>query len=497
MRSSSLIRQALALALLALAVGPAPAAEKRPNVLLIYTDDQSLRTLGCYRDQGAWPWVKTPNIDRIAAEGVRFTSAYGAAWCTPSRACLLTGLLPYGIQGMNITAVIKGGYDPKVCRFWPAELRRAGYHTAMIGKWHIGEDNGHGRDWDHSVVWNQADIKGDWYNEQLLSIDGAAKKVVPGYSTDVYTQFASDYIKQKHDRPWLLWLCYNAPHLPNTVHPRHRDLYKDAEVPIPADVFPPRPGKPQYMQTFTQWQKGDDKEPLYRKQPLPEVVRAYNRLVRAVDDGVGQLLKTLDETGQLENTLIVFTSDQGFAWGEHGFAWKVGPYDACLKMPFLVRLPGKAARGVCSRPVSIIDLAPTFFGLAGIELPWKMHGRNLTPLLKDPQAKWDSPLVMGHFQWQFGAQTDRGLTGKDALGGVPWWLLLRHDKYKYIRTLIADEIEELYDLEADPAELKNLALAPANQKLLAEHRERLLAELKRTDAKLVSNLPAIRNGAGK
>ena len=172
MRFASPIHPILAFAFLGLSLLAGPtaavqAADKRPNILFIYTDDQSHRTVGCYQDQGAWPWVKTPNIDRLASEGVRFTSAYGAAWCTPSRACVLTGLLPHGIQGMNMTAVLKGSYDPQVRRFWPAALRKAGYRTAMIGKWHLGEDTGHGRDWDHSVIWNQADIKGDWYNDQL------------------------------------------------------------------------------------------------------------------------------------------------------------------------------------------------------------------------------------------------------------------------------------------------------------------------------------------
>src|SRR5262249_14846208 len=161
--------------------------------------------------------------------------------------------------------------------------------------------------------------------------------------------------------------------------------------------------------------------------------------------------------GQLDNTLIVFTSDQGFAWGEHGYAWKVGPYDACLRMPLIFRLPGAVARGkVCRQPATVVDLAPTFYGLLGMPTPWPMHGRDLTPLLKDPQAAADGPVVMEHFRWAFGSQTDRALTGQEALGGVPWWIFLRQGKYKYIRTLVADQIEELYDLEADPQELKNL-----------------------------------------
>ncbi|MBI5686805.1 MAG: sulfatase-like hydrolase/transferase [Verrucomicrobia bacterium] len=480
------------------AVAAMAATASSPNILFIYTDDQSYRTLGCYRDQGAWPWVRTPNIDRLASDGVRFTSAYGASWCTPSRACVMTGLLPHGIRGLTLTGIIKGSYDPQVCRHWPTELRKAGYHTAMIGKWHLSHDAGHGRNWDHSVVWDQADIKGDWYNNQTLSVDGAPKAIVPGYSTDVYTRFAEDYVRRKHDQPWMLWLCYNASHLPNTVHPRHKEQYKDADVPVPPDVFPPRPGKPAHMQTWTQWTKREDGMPVYGKaknpQPLPELVRGYNRLVSALDEGVGKLLKALEETGQLDNTLIVYTSDQGFAWGEHGFAWKVGAYDACIKAPMIFRLPGRVARGgVCKQPVTVVDLAPTLLGVAGVKLPWTMHGRDLRPLLKNPNAAWNRPAMMEHFYLKFGEQTDCAVPAKGDQGPLPWWISLRHGKYKYIRTLLPDEIEELYDLEADPQEMTNLALAPENRKLLADFRAKFVAELKRTNAGLLKNLPPPRS----
>ncbi|MCB1276377.1 sulfatase-like hydrolase/transferase [Prosthecobacter sp.] len=470
------------------------AETSRPNILFIYTDDQSQRTLGCYRDEGAWPWVHTPNIDRIAAEGVRFTTAYGASWCSPSRACVMTGLLPHGIHGVHLRGVTAKGeaYDPQAVRFWPAELRKSGYTTAHIGKWHIGQNAGHGTWWDHSVVWDQNVIKGDWYNNQDLSIDGAPPKTVPGYTTDVFTRFASDFIRQKHDKPWMLWLCYNAPHLPNTTHPRHKDLYTDAPVEIPADIFGPRPHKPAYMHEYTMFKTAEDGSPRYGGKPLPDVVRAYNRLVSAVDEGVGELRRALEESGQLDNTLIIYTSDQGFAWGEHGFAWKVGPYDACLRMPLLFRLPGPIAKGgVCKQPATIVDVIPTLLGFAQVPLPWEMHGHDLRPLLRDPSSGSDRPVMMEHIGFRFGDALPEDVLSKAVTprNHVPWWQFLRQGRYKYVNTLVPDEMEELYDLESDPQELKNLALDASFRSMLEEYRDKLKVELKRTGAAPVFATP--------
>ncbi len=476
--------------------------KSRPNILFIYTDDQSHRTLSCYADEGARPWAKTPNIDRLAAEGVRFSAAYGASWCVPSRASVLTGLLSHSIPGVDLDgdaekkskrswATLGNAYDPDITPMWPKNLRESGYDTAMIGKWHLGQNAGHGRLWDHSVVWDQNLPKGDWYNDQTLSIDGAEPVVVPGYSTDVYTRFAVDYVRREHDKPWLLWLCYNAPHLPNTVHPRHRDQYKDGEVAIPEDIFGPRPDKPAYLRDRTMFQRADDGSPRYGKHTLPDMVRGYNELVSSIDDGVGRLLKTLEDSGQLDNTLVVFTSDQGFAWGEQGFAWKVGPYDACLRMPLIFRYPGKVAEGkVCHQPASLLDVIPTVLGFADLPLPWKMHGHDLRPLLTKPDQIEDRPVMMENFLSNFGDSTTPAVTGEHTAQGVPWWLMLRKGPLKYIRTLVPNEIEELYDLEADPGELHNLAASPAHLETVKEYRNLLLAELERTDAGFIDTIPA-------
>jgi arylsulfatase A-like enzyme len=364
----------------------------------------------------------------------------------------------------------------------------AGYTTVLVGKWHLGEDTGYGRDWDHAVAWVTKDQKGDLYNDQFLRIDGRSKRIVPGYSTDVYTGYAVDFIKHNHNRPWFLWLCYLAPHFPLIIPPRHHERYLSVEVPLPSDIFGPRPGKPAYMQTFTHWKRAANGEPTFFGHTVPDAVQSYNRVVCALDEGVASLRAALERTGQLDNTLIVFTSDQGFAWGEHGFAQKIGPYEPCMRMPLIVRLPGVATPGsVCAHPVSIVDLPPTIWSVAGLTPPWQMHGHDLTPVLQNPSGPWPYPVLLEHFRWEFGHEIDRALT-QDALNhGVPWWLSLRQGRHKYIRTLVLDEIEELYDVESDPQELENLA--PAQERLLVDYRDRMLAELKRTEAGLISHLP--------
>ncbi|MBI4578057.1 MAG: hypothetical protein HY718_00050 [Planctomycetes bacterium] len=159
-------------------------------------------------------------------------------------------------------------------------------------------------------------------------------------------------------------------------------------------------------------------------------------------------------------------------------------------MPMIISLPGVVARGaVCDHAVGVVDLPPTFFALAGAPTPWAMHGHDLTPILKNPQAEWDHPVMLEHFRWEFGSQTDRGTTGDASMGGVSWWISLRQGRYKYVRTLDSDEIEELYDVVGEPDEQTNLALQTDRRTILADYRQRMLRELERTHAGLLKNLP--------
>ena len=506
------------LCLVAIAFWPAPKAvgKDRPNILFIYTDDQSYRTVSCYPE--AYKFVNTPNIDALAKRGVRFTHAYIGTWCLPSRAALLTGHHPYGVKSLKMEGKYPGStYDPKQAPFWPSVFRKNGYQTAQIGKWHTGTDTGFGRDWDYQVVWNRPrhpDNSGNYFYDQLIETNGGKAKLTKGYSTDNYTKWAVNYIRganRQANKPWYLWLCYGAVHGPFTPAKRHLDIYPGIRVPTPKDIFPPRPGKPDYMQRIEYWVKDANGRPELKGgsfggqtvegtrgihgNTLTDWVRQYHQGVRALDESVGTLIQTLKTTGQYENTLVVFTADQGFGWGQHGFCRKIAPYDGTIRSPLIVSMPGRVPEGeVCRHPVAGVDLVPTFFEFADIDLPWKMHGHDLTKLLRKPGARWSHPTLTIYTQRKYGDDTNAIPPNSSQLdsGGVPWWVSLAKGRYKYIRTMEDNQIEELYDLIADPDEINNLALDPAHSGRLSRFRRNTIKELKRTKAGLVNQLPPVR-----
>jgi arylsulfatase A-like enzyme len=494
-------------------------AAKRPNILLIYTDDHSYRAVGSY--PGSYDWIRTPNMDALAANGVRFAHATIGTWCMPSRASVLTGLHQTGVKTMRMEGTYPGSeYDPEQCRFWPSVFRQNGYQTAHIGKWHTGTDTGFGRDWDHQIVWNRPrypENSGKYYYDQIIEKNGGSGKLVTGYSTDNYTDWALDYIHARdgraEDKPWFLWLCYGGVHGPFTPAERHLTAYPNATVKDPADIYPPRPGKPEYSRNWEQWVRGDSGAPVVKRgkgkggikngseKTLTDWVRQVNQAVISLDEGIGRIVEALKKTAQYENTLIVFTSDQGFAWGQHGFQVKLAPYDANIRSPFVVSMPSRLPSGkVCQMPVSGTDLAPTFFSQAGIELPWKMHGKDLSPYLVAPDAAHERrPVLTLYTGSKYGADTELPPSRENSTGytqferhGIPWWVSLTDGRHKYIRNLLAGEVEELYDLRADPDELVNLATRDSeNNRLLEKMRKETVAELRRVEAPFVKNLPPV------
>jgi arylsulfatase A-like enzyme len=496
------------------------ADRKPPNILFILADDENIKTVACY--PGSWPWVKTPNLDALAASGVRFAGAYLGSWCMPSRAALLTGHWPHGIESMRMAGKYPDStYDPQQCPFWPSVFRAHGYQTAQIGKWHTGEDAGWGRDWDYQMVWNRPkhpENAGAYYTDEIIAANGVEEKI-DGYPADNYAKWACDYIRGAHreaGKPWYLWLCYGNIHGPSIPPARHKGMYKDAPVPEPADIFGPRPGKPDYLNKTQAWARGDDGrivaaigggegsedgkagkaadagKPKKGGKVFDDWVRQVNECMPVVDEGVGQMIAALRETGQLDNTLIVYSADQGFAMGEHGCRMKVAPYDANYRSPFIVSMPGVAAQGkVCPQVVSSVDLVATFFAFAGIEQPWKMHGRDFTPLLRDPEMAWTYPCLYEHTGETYGKDVAKMLKSKPAKAehqNVPWYDAVVQEGWKYIHYLRAGEIEELYDLQNDPEELTNLAANPEQHQRLVKLRAALLAELHRTDAAYADSL---------
>jgi arylsulfatase A-like enzyme len=481
------------------------ASAPRPNVLFIYADDQSVKTVGCYPE--SWPWVRTPQIDALAEKGVRFERAYLGSWCMPSRATMLTARHPHGIESMSMEGEYPGSkYDPAQTPFIPAAMRQQGYHTAHIGKWHTGTDSGWGRDWDHQIVWNRPlhpENAGAYYETQILSIDGVEHKV-EGYPADNYTQWALDYIRgKKRDvaKPWYLWLCYGSIHGPSTPAKRHRGMYQDAKVPVPADIFPPREGKPDYLNQTQAWTRGPDGHPLVGKggEKFGEAKKAkrfdvwarqMNECVPAVDEGVGQLIAALKETGQYDNTLIIYTADQGFAMGEHGFRTKLAPYDANYRSPLIVSMPSRFAQGqVCAAPVNGTDLMSTIIGLMQVKAPLQVHGRDLRPLLQVPSTAWPHACLYEHMGNEYGSVTTETVrTGRkqNHEQGVPMYAVLILEGWKLIHYLDGKSGEELYDLKNDPEELQNLIQAPEQAERVQTLREQMKAELQRSEAGFAS-----------
>jgi arylsulfatase A-like enzyme len=482
------------------------ATPERPNILFIYTDDHSYRTLSCYPQ--AYPWVRTPNIDKLAKEGVRFDATYNGAWCMPSRATMLTGHHQHAVESMRMEGPYPGNvYDADKCPFWPKVFRENGYFTAQIGKWHTGTDTGFGRDWDFQLVWNRpkyTDTAANYYYDQPITYHGGKTEILKRYSTDQYTDWGVDVIRGKgreehKDKPWFLWMCYGAVHGPYTPAERHKEELKGIDFDTPKDIFPPRPGKPDWAQKIEHWNKGPDGTPMAGGRTLSSWVRQYHQGVFGLDEGVKRLMEALEETGQRKNTLVIFTSDQGLAFGQHGFrGTKVAAYDANIRSPLIFSMPGKIPPGkVCSTPVSGVSIPPTIFKFAGVKLPWEMHGHDLSPLLKNPDANWPHATIMVATGQTFGSDTNKIPDGEGAMhNGVPWYVLLRDKRYKYVRPLITD-LEELYDLQVDPDELDNLAIKPEHQARLKRMREATVAELRRTKAGFADRMPPIREALAR
>jgi len=459
---------ATALASLLVAVSPAVAAE-RPNVLVVLTDDMRWDTIGVVqKEQGKaalFPWLKTPNLDRLASEGARFTNAFcTTSLCSPSRASFLSG------EYAHRHKVLSNFTDyPNDLPSYPKGLQAAGYETAYIGKWHMGEDDDRKR--PGFDFWMSHRGQGNYFDTEF-NVDGT-RKVIKGYYTTVVTDAAVDWIKKKHAKPWMLVLGHKAPHGgPITPEPKYEKVFDAEAVTKPANAEAYKGGgKPKWLEEqYPTWHGLGG--PLYGQKEYGKFVRAYLGTIASVDDSVGRLYQTLKDAGQLDNTLIVFTTDNGFAIGEHGRVDKRTAYEESLRLPLLVRYPPLAKAGtVVKEMVLSLDLAPTVLDVCGAKPLPKADGRSWKPLLEGKAEGWRSAFF---YQYDYEAQFPY----------TPNVRAVRTADWKYIRYPHGDgkpdrHASELYDLKADPLETNNLAADPAHAarvKELAELLDKLMKE---------------------
>ena len=465
----SLLQRLLRALGLSIVLGGQAAAPTPPNVLVILTDDQRWDALGVVqREQGAqalFPWFQTPHLDRIAAEGARFANVFvTTSLCSPSRASFLSGRFARRHQVLNNFTEY-----PHDLPGYPTRLRAAGYETAYIGKWHMGEDNDVQR--PGFDFWMSHRGQGNYFDNEF-NINGTRRQIA-GYYTTVVTDHAVDWIKRPHAKPWLLVVGQKAPHGgPIQPEPRFAQVFDAFPVrkPINYTSYRAADGKPAWLEESLPTWHGH-RGPLYGLQEHDKFVRTYLATLRSVDESVGRVYRALEDSGQLDNTVFVFTSDNGFVLGEHGRVDKRTMYEESIRIPMLVRYPLLAKPGTVIRQLVLShDLAPSLIEICGAKPLQDITGRSFKPLLQGKDRGWRTSFLYEYnYEEQFPYTPNvRGVRTEE-------WKLIHYPQGDGSPDRFT---AELYHLKDDPHELHNLIEDPA---FAAPRRmlERELAKLSR------------------
>lgn len=483
---------ALACILIGLLLDPvvSTAAQTRPNIVFIFSDDHALQAIGAYGSKVN----RTPHIDRLAHEGALYVNSFCAnSICGPSRACILTG------KHSHLNGFLRNGdrFDGEQTTF-PKILSNAGYHTAMIGKWHLGT-NPTGFDY-----WEILPGQGSYYNPDFIQMDGSRKRY-QGYCTDQITDLAINWMEEQKnsDKPFLLMCQHKAPHRNWSPHPRHFGKYPMGTIPEPDSLFDDYAGRSSLLkenemtlkdhfhwghdskfhgdnlftqhfgpldngeyrrmdpeqkatwdayyepqnQAFIQKMKdGELSEKEITQWKYQRYMHDYLGSVQAVDDSVGRILDYLDQNQLSENTIVIYSSDQGFYLGEHGWYDKRWMFEESLKMPFLVRWPGKIKPGTRSQAlIQNIDYGPTFLDIAGADIPEAMQGRSLKPLFENGGGRtpdWRDAIYYAYYE-------------NAAVHAVPIHDGIRTARHKLMYFPRNGEWN-LFDLMTDPHEMKSV-----------------------------------------
>ena len=485
----------------------ARAQEKRPNIIFIMSDDHAYQAISAYGSN----LIETPNIDRLAQQGIRFDNSFVTnSICSPSRAVVMTGKFSH-LNGVRDNVNV---FDGKQQTF-PKLLQKAGYQTAVVGKWHLkSEPTGFD-------FWRVLPGQGNYYNPDFKTPEGTVN--VKGYVTDVTTDFAIDWLEKGRDdsKPFMLMYHHKAPHREWLPSQKHLNDFKGEKIPEPETLFDnyenrgvaardaemrisdhmglsndnkidpaivKEMGHEQFLGWYEKayhknldrmtpkerkkWDKvyGPINKEFKKKAPKgKDLVRwkyqrymeDYLACIKSVDENVGRLLDYLDENGLAENTLIVYTSDQGFYLGEHGWFDKRFMYEESFRTPLLMSWPGKINPGsVNDDLVQNLDFAETFLDVAGVAIPDDMQGRSLLPLLEGNNENWRDAVYYHYFEYP-------GIHAVKRHYGV------RTKRYKLIHFYYDVDEWELYDLEKDPNEMKNVISDPAYASVKKEMLEKL------------------------
>jgi N-acetylglucosamine-6-sulfatase len=439
----------------------------RPNIVFVLMDDLRWDDTGA----GGHPWVKTPNIDRVAREGMMFRNTFAATpLCSPNRASCLTG--QYAHTHGIIDNTDRSARSRELVTF-PRLLHDAGYETAYVGKWHMGVDDNPRPGFDY---WFS--LKGQGYHIDPDVNENGRNYKLRGYTTDIFNERALGFLKRRRDRPVLLYPAHKAVHpnifqnadgsimgglgeAPAAFPPadRHKHLYSGEPLPRRPNYLKAPAGKPALLR------KIGDLPPLSSETAtVDEVIRNRLRMISAADDGIGEMFRVLQGSGQLAGTVFVFTSDEGYFYGEHCLSVERRlAYEESIRIPLYIRYPGMIRAGrTDSHLISSVDLAPTFLELAGQPVPGAMEGRSLVPLLRGRGGPWRTSLLIEYF-------SDKVMPRVLNMG----YRAVRTERWKYIHYTDLTEMDELYDLRNDPYELRNLAGEAGGRGALASMRAEL------------------------
>lgn len=461
------------------------AGAARPNFVFVMSDDHAAHAISAYGSR----INRTPHLDRIADGGMRFDACFCTnSICTPSRASILTGTYNH----VNEVTTLDTHMDNRLTTF-PKLLQAAGYQTAVFGKWHLG----HGPEHDPAGfdTWRVLPGQGHYHNPVMLDHErGVVER--GGYVTDLITDDCLDWLDRRDpDRPFMLLCHHKAPHRTWEPAREHFTMYDDVDIPEPETMFDDHATRAAVVQAMRM--RLLDLDPIVDlKAPVPpglsedeevrwryqRYIKDYLRVIASIDDNVGRMLDWLDAEGLADNTVVVYTSDQGFFLGDHGWFDKRLMYEESLSMPFLVRYPAMVAAGSSCDEIALnVDVGPTFLELAGVEVPGEMQGASIVPLLRgESPDDWRQSMYYRYWMHRDGAHN------------VPAHYGVRTRTHKLIcyyndpldqlgANGPADPVEwELFDLVVDPLETTNVIGDPAYTAIVAE----LRAELSRLQAEL-------------